>query len=264
MNAPVPPLQPPTGPWLARAGLRWWRMLRFVALMLALSLSRSSYRGALWPLLARQIVSATVPNLLWFVLLAALASLVITRIVVVTALSYGLSRFALEMVIRVLVLELIPLAAAFFVAIRYALPAGAEIARMRRLGELDALRQQGLDPAQHALLPRVLAGVFAVLTLAAAAGLVALLLAYVVAHGLSPWGVPGYVRTVGQVLSPTVALVFMLKTLFFSIAVALIPPASAMADTPRRGRTGPELQGLFRMLAVMVLVELGSLMVNYI
>src|SRR6218665_3663179 len=44
-----------------------------------------------------------------FTVLAALISLVLTRIVVVTALSYGLSRYALEMLIRVLVLELIPL-----------------------------------------------------------------------------------------------------------------------------------------------------------
>ncbi len=50
--------------------------------------------------------------------LAALISLVLTRIVVVTAISYGLSRYALEMVIRVLVLELIPLTAALFVAMR--------------------------------------------------------------------------------------------------------------------------------------------------
>ena len=43
----------------------------------------------------------------WFTLLAALVSLVLIRIVVVTAVSYGLSRYALEMVVRVLVLELI-------------------------------------------------------------------------------------------------------------------------------------------------------------
>lgn len=243
---------------------RWWRMLGFIAQVLALAVAPASYRGAQWPRLARQIVQATVPSLWWFTLLAALAALVITRIVVVTALSYGLSRYALEMVIRVLVLELIPLAAAFFVAIRYALPAGAEISALRAGGAFEAHQRQGLDPVRCELLPRVLAAVFAVLTLAAASGVAALVLAYVVVHGFSPWGVPGYTRTVGQVLSPTVSLVFVLKTLFFSLAVALIPPVSAMADQLRRARSGPELQGLFRMLGVMVLVELASLLVNYI
>lgn len=248
---------------MRQALARWWHMLHFSAEMLVLSGSHGSWRGDQWPLLARQIVRATMPNLWWFGLLAALAALVITRIVVVTALSYGLSRYALEMVIRVLVLELIPLAAAFFVAIRYALPAGAEIAALRRSGQFDAQAAQGLDPARRELVPRVVGGIFAVALLAGAAGSVALVLAYLVVHGFSPWGLPGYVRTVGHVLSPTVALVFALKTLFFAFAVAVIPPASAMAETARRARAGPELQGLFRMLAVMVLVELGSLLVNY-
>lgn len=242
---------------------RWWRMLHFSAQMVVLAASPGSWRGGQWPLVARQIVRACMPNLWWFGLLAALVALVITRIVVVTAISYGLSRYALEMVIRVLVLELIPLAAAFFVAIRYALPAGAEIHRLRRQGHFDALARQGLDPARHELVPRVLGGVLSVALLAGTAGCLALVLAYLVVHGFSPWGLAGYVRTVGQVLTPAVALVFAAKTLCFAFAVAVIPPASAMADAPRRALAGPELQGLFRMLSVMVLVELGSLMVNY-
>jgi phospholipid/cholesterol/gamma-HCH transport system permease protein len=183
------------------------------------------------------------------------------------------------------VLELIPLAAACFVAVRSALPAGAEIAAMRRRGELEALRRSGHEPAgppqglipehevqrspwnplQHELLPRALASLFLVLKLAAAAGAVALVLAYLVAYGFSPWGLAGYTRTVGGVMSPPVALVFTLKTALFAAAVAVLPLVSAMADSPvRRSRGGPELRGLLRMLAVMVLIELGSLTVNYI
>jgi hypothetical protein len=73
----------------------------------------------------------TVPNLAWYGVLSALVSLVLIRIVVVTSQSYGLSRFALEMVVRVLVLELIPLCAAAFVALRTTLPAGLELAQRR-------------------------------------------------------------------------------------------------------------------------------------
>jgi phospholipid/cholesterol/gamma-HCH transport system permease protein len=49
-----------------------------------------------------------------------MVSLVVIHIVVVTAASYGLSQYALEMVVRVLVLELIPLVAALFVAVNAA------------------------------------------------------------------------------------------------------------------------------------------------
>ena len=83
--------------------------------------------------------------LLWFIVLSSLISLVIIRIVVVTAVSYGLSQYALEMVVRVLVLELIPLTAVVFAALRCALPNAAEILEMRMRGEFDALAQQGID-----------------------------------------------------------------------------------------------------------------------
>ena len=48
----------------------------------------------------------------------ALFNVVLIRIVVVTAFAYGLSQYALNMVVRVLVLELVPLVAALFVTIR--------------------------------------------------------------------------------------------------------------------------------------------------
>lgn len=251
----------PVARWLGG----WWRVAQFSASMLSLAASPASYRGEQRRVIAHHLVAGTGSALLWFTLVAALATLVITRIVLVTAISYGLSRYALEMLIRVLVLELIPLAAAFFVAVQFALPAGTEIVQLRRRGQFAAQQAAGLDPLRRELLPRALAGVFAVLMLASTAGVVALVLAYLVAHGFSPWGLAGYTRTVGHVMSPAVALVFVLKTLLFSLAVALMPLASAMADAPaRRVRAGPELRGLIRMLAVMVLIELGSLMVNYL
>ena len=94
----------------------WWRLAQFAVLMLSVALTPATYGRANRPVLARHLVADTVPNLAWFGVLSALVSLVLIRIVVVTSLSYGLSRFALEMVVRVLVLELIPLTAAAFVA----------------------------------------------------------------------------------------------------------------------------------------------------
>ncbi len=88
------------------------------AVVCVLVLSPSSSQQVTRRALARHLYLDTAPVLLGFTVLAALISLVLTRIVVVTAISYGLSRYALEMVIRVLVLELIPLTAALFVAMR--------------------------------------------------------------------------------------------------------------------------------------------------
>ncbi len=64
------------------------------------------------------------------------------------------------MVVRVLVLELIPLTAAVFVALRCTLPDSTELEQMRTQGAMDDLQRQGIDPIQHEFLPRVLAGMF--------------------------------------------------------------------------------------------------------
>src|SRR3990167_9147552 len=110
-----------------RWAVAWWRILYLGAVVLVLS--PSSYGKGTRRALARHLYLDTAPVLLGFTVLAALISLVLTRIVVVTALSYGLSRYALEMVIRVLVLELIPLTAALFVAMRCTIPNGSQITR---------------------------------------------------------------------------------------------------------------------------------------
>ena len=107
----------------------WWGILQFGAQMLVLALSPSSYERDNRLALARHIYLDTAPVLAWFTLLSAIVSLVVIRIVVTTALSYGLSQYALEMLVRVLVLELIPLTAALFVALRCTIPNGAEIGR---------------------------------------------------------------------------------------------------------------------------------------
>jgi phospholipid/cholesterol/gamma-HCH transport system permease protein len=213
--------------------------------------------------LARQIYLDTAPILMGFTVLAALLALVITRIVVVTALSYGLSRYALEMVIRVLVLELIPLTATLFVAMRCTIPQGTQLALLRQSGHFDALRAQGGDPVRMELLPRVVAGVFASITLAVLSCVVALIMAYLSVYGFNLAGLPGYTQMFGQVFSPAVTLVFVLKTLFSSLAVALIPTTAGMYDTGAGATPDSELGGLARMFAVLLLIEVGSLVGNY-
>lgn len=255
-------------PDAARVLLRWlsgwWRIVVFTAQVLVLALSPGSYGAANRPWMARHLYLDTAPLLPWFTVLSALISLILIRIVLVSAMSYGLSQYALEMLVRVLVLELIPLTAAVFVALRCAMPNGAEIAALRARGEFDALRLAGVDPLQRAVLPRVAAGVFATLLLAAVASVVTLVLAYLSVYGFTAGGFGQYTHTVGRVFSPSVALIFVLKTFFLSVAVAVLPIASVLYDLPRlRARTSAELAGLVRLFLVIVLIEAVSLVGNY-
>jgi phospholipid/cholesterol/gamma-HCH transport system permease protein len=242
----------------------WWRVIHLGALVLVLALSPSSYTRAQRAVVARHVYFSTAPILLWFTVLIAVFSLVLTRIVVVTALSYGLSQYALEMVIRVLVLELIPLTAALFVAMRCTMPSALELTQMRLRGELEALRGQGLEPVRHEVLPRVVAGVFATVTLAALSCVVALVLAYLAVYGFKVSGFPSYTRMFGHVFNSAVTLIFVLKTFFFSLAVSLIPVASACYDTAENDSlNSSELRGLARLFTVILLIEVISLVGNY-
>ena len=244
--------------------LAWWRILYLGAVVCVLVLSPSSYGKVTRRALARHLYLDTAPVLLGFTVLAALISLVLTRIVVVTAISYGLSRYALEMVIRVLVLELIPLIAALFVAVEYTIPGGSELYKLRRAGALQLMRASGREPLSHEVLPRVLAGMFAVLLLALLSALISLVLAYVAVHGFTLAGLPSYNHAVGNIFNPVVSMIFCMKTLLFALAVALLPVANALRDIPRRGsRTSVELQGLVQMSVLMLVIEIASLIGNY-
>src|SRR4051812_7308353 len=203
---------------LANAPLRWvlsWcDVVLFGAELLVLALSPSSYRErAMRAALARHAWLDTAPILLGFSMLCALLTVVITKIVVVTARSYGLSQYALEMVIRVLVLELIPLTAALFVALRCTIPNGAALAELRRNGRFDGLRRAGSDPVVREVLPRMLAGAFSTITLAALSCFVAMVLAYLAVYGVNGAGLPAYTRMFGHVFDPSVSMIFVLKTL---------------------------------------------------
>jgi len=246
--------------WLSE----WWRLLFLGAMLLVLTLSPSSYSRDNRLILARHLYLNTAPILLGFTVLCALISLVLTHIVMTTALSYGLSQYALQVVIRVLVLELIPLTAALFVALRCTIPDGAELADLRASGELQRQRKQGIDPLRREVLPRVAAGMFSTITLAALSCVVALLVAYLSSYGFTLSGVAAYTRLFGQVFNPAVTLIFTLKTVFFSLAVSLIPVASALYGLAESStRSSAEMRGLVRMFSVLLLLEVLSLLGNY-
>ena len=61
-----------------------------------------------------------------------------------------------------------------------------------------------------------------------------------------------------------VTLVFVLKTWFFSLTVAIMPMASGLYAPLRRHRLGgAALGGFARMFAVLLVIEVISLMGNY-
>ena len=264
MNHNRPAVRPPSALW-ELAGLRWrhgwWTVLVFGAQMLVLAFSPSSYRRSQRRVMVYQLVLATVPLIPGFVAISAVVSLVIIQIVVATAESYGLSRYALDVLVRTVVIELMPLLVALYVALRYTLPSGEQVAGLRASGRLHALWRSGGDPARDELLPRVLAGVFSVALLAALSCVLALLLTYVSVYGFTSWGFAAYTRAVGQVFNPAVTMIFVLKALFFSLSVAILPIAPDPRGAARRQHDHIGLLG--RVFSAILLVEVFALVGNY-
>lgn len=262
---PLPDLSTLEPPWIAavRAWWRGWRqVVHFGAQILVLALSSSSWRRAQRMRMLHEAYRATLPMLPYFTIVSALVALIIIRIVLATALSYGLTRYALDVLVRTLVLELIPLSAALFAALRYAMPSGEAVRAMRLRGDFERLLAAGHDPTRDTVLPRAAAAVFAVATLAAVSGAITLVLAYLSLYGFSSWGLGAFTRTVGHVFNPVIVLIFCLKTLFLSLAVAIVPMVPTPGDHAGDAAQA-EITRLARLLAVVLLVEMVSLVGNY-
>jgi phospholipid/cholesterol/gamma-HCH transport system permease protein len=254
------------GAYIARYLGSWWGMLHLGAVALVMAMSPSTWHRANRLAASTYIYASTWAVLPWFTLLTALISLVIIRIVLVTAQSYGLSGFALEMMVRVLVLELIPLSAAMFAALRasMAFDAGAMGLAARGVAPGDAT-DATLRRVRRDLVPQLIANAFSVLSLAMASSVIVLVLAYLNVYGLSPWGLSDYTRTVGRVFDPVVTLGFVAKTVLFGLAVAVIPSAAILDMLRHRRRHRSNVQpGALRLLFVLLLIEASSLAVKYI
>jgi len=112
---------------------------------------------------------------------------------------------------------------------------------------------------------RLYANAFQGLTLAVVGTTIVVGLAYLNVCGLSPWGMPDSTRTWGRVFEPVVAIVFVLKTVLFGLAVAVIPTAAILELQRYPRRLASSVQpGALRLLFVLLLIEGASLALKYI
>lgn len=214
-----------------------WQTLHASALLVAATLSPATYTPAMRRAVAAQICRSSTRLIPVFVLLSTLLSVVLVHIVVVTAQSYGLSQFALGMVIRVLVIELLPLSAALYVSLR--------------AGMVSIPEDKSESPAS---IPDVVANFFAVISLATLSALLSLFFAYLGVYGFTPWGLSSFTRTIGQVFGPIAIMSLGLKSLLFALAVATIPA------TARPTRPG---QGTARLFMALIAIEILSLVAEF-
>jgi phospholipid/cholesterol/gamma-HCH transport system permease protein len=243
----------------------WWRLARFAGFATAAALSPSSYGPGARELAVRQIYLTAWRVLPWYLAFSALMSLVVIEIVRSAMFDYGLGHYALELVLRALILELIPVLTAFFVALRSGSAIGAEVALMRVSGELDE-SSAGPDSLRSELVPRIAGAALSVFSLTVLSCALAMVISYLSFFHTSTAGLQVFSRVVANVFDDFVLAGFLLKCLLFGLAVALIPLASGLEAERDRLRTVPYavLAGLVKLFLFIALIEVLALMVKYV
>src|SRR4026208_1365 len=161
----------------------WGRAALFGAAAAAAALSLSAYTPRTRALAMRQIYFNAWHILPGFTLFAALLGLVVSQMTISLARDYGLAQFALELVFRAVVLELVPLLTAFYVALRSGAAIVTEVAMMRVSGELDELFDAHIDPYEREFVPRIAAAAVSVFALTIVSCTVVMFIAYLVLYG---------------------------------------------------------------------------------
>src|SRR4030065_1093461 len=147
-------------------------MFAFLAQAGLLLLDRTTWNRATFDVVVKQVYFTAVQILHVFLGYALVISWLIITIILSTARDFGLTAFASEMTIRVLVLELLPFLTALFIALRSGSAINTEVALMQVDYELDALAHCKVPPMRFEFLPRLLVGVVSVVTLLALVGAV--------------------------------------------------------------------------------------------
>lgn len=237
----------------------------FLAQAVLSLLDRATWNRATFDVVIKQVYFTAVQILHVFLGYALVISWLIITIILSTARDFGLTDFASEMTIRVLVLELLPFLTALFIALRSGSAINTEVALMQVNNELDALAHCKVPPMQFEFMPRLVGGVVSVITLAGLAGLLALLLAYLSMYGLGMAGVDPFTRTIAKVFDFRIVAGLLAKCALFGLAVTLIPVTAGL-ETPKKLFMVPVsvLRGMMRVFFAIVAIEVVSLALKYI
>ncbi len=243
----------------------WRRVLRFSGLAIAAALSPSTYGPAARAVAVRQIYLTAWRILPGYAAVAALLSLLLIEIVVVSARRYGITHYSLELVLSVLVLEVVPLMTALYVALRSGAAIGAEIALLSVRGELDDRDEAVASPLHAELVPRIAGAALSVASLTTLGCLIATWLSYVMFYGLTPAGLPEFSRIISNVFDGLELASFVMKCLLFGLSVAIIPAATGLEAEPGNLKSlpGAVLGGLIKLFFAILAIEVAALVVKY-
>jgi phospholipid/cholesterol/gamma-HCH transport system permease protein len=241
----------------------WRRVFQFGGLAIVAAVSPSTYNARAREVAVRQIYFTAWQVLPGYAAAAALLSLFLIEIVAAFAHKYGISAYSLELLLNLLVLELVPVLTALFVALRSGAAIGAEIALLAVSGELEEAGAR--NPLHAELVPRIAGAALSVAALTTLGCLVAVILTYIAYYGFNDAGAGEFMRIVIKVFDGPELVSFLTKCLLFGLAVAIIPAATALEAERGVLRSLPAvvLGGLVKLFFAILVIEAASLVVKY-
>jgi len=241
----------------------WRRVLRFGGIAIVAAVSPSTYSVRAREVAVRQVYYTAWQVLPGYAAATALLSLFLIEVVAAFAHKYGISAYSLELVLNVLVLELVPLLTALFVALRSGAAISAEVALLAVNGELDDAA--AANPLHAELVPRIAGAALSVAALTTLGCVVAVMLTYVAYYGFNVAGATEFTRIVVNVFDGPELVGFLFKCLLFGLAVAIIPAATALEAERGVLRSLPAvvLGGLVKLFFAILMIEAAALMMKY-
>ena len=245
--------------------LAWGRATRFAFSVFAAVLSPRLYTPRARTATTRQIYYTAWQVLPGFALFAAALGVVVVEITLHAARQFGLEQYALELIFRALVLELMPLLTALFVALRSGSAISTEIALARIAGDFHDLATAGIEPFERDFVPRVAAAAVSVFALTTLACVFLLALSYIVMYGLTPWGFEPFTRTVARVFTPLALGGLVANCIAVGAAVGVIPISAGLDATREASSAAPAVMGgMVRLFFALGLIEIAALALKYV
>jgi len=239
-------------------------LLAFTSIKYAFSFNYYK-NNAVRAVVAKQVFFTAWQILPQFTVASGLLSYILISIVIATTISYGLSEYAIELALRILVFELLPIMAALFVALRSGAAINTEIALMTVNNEFSGLEQTGTDPEKLELIPRVIGGVISVLSISAISTFVALFISYISTYGFEFWAIPEFSNIITKVFTPISVLTLWIKLIIFGFMVTIIPIITGKLSIRSMSYVPVSvLQGMVRLFFTIMSVEVVSLAIYYI
>ena len=228
--------------------------------------SPSTYNRAMRQVIEKQIYFTAWQILPGFAVFAALFSALLIEIVITTARKYALYEYALELIVRILVLEIQPLMTALFIALRTGAAINTEVALMKIENELYAMQRMGIDPVRLELLPRVIGGTVSVMILTAVNVAIALWLTNVLVIEFNAWSLTSgdFHRIMGKILDGPALVVLLVKSLAFGLAVTVVPISEGLSTEQKLYKAPVSvLRGMVRLFFTLMLIEILALAFLY-